>query len=104
MNLDFQIRLILIVSLKIHRYYPTTIPKENINDLFKGKMTFFQTKTVPNFTKRNMKKYAFSFLLFVTSILLVQAEQLYVNSKTGNDSNSGTKEQPLKPLWRRQNV
>ena len=62
-------------------------------------MTFFQTKTVPNFTKkRNMKKYAFSFLLFVTSILLVQAEQLYVNSKTGNDSNSGTKVQPLKTI------
>ncbi|STC97410.1 DUF1565 domain-containing protein [Elizabethkingia anophelis] len=38
------------------------------------------------------------FLLFVTSILLVQAEQLYVNSKTGNDSNSGTKVQPLKTI------
>lgn len=45
-----------------------------------------------------MKKYTFSFLLFIMSVLLVQAEQLYVNSKTGNDSNSGTKVQPLKTI------
>nr|WP_305049662.1 DUF1565 domain-containing protein [Elizabethkingia bruuniana] len=45
-----------------------------------------------------MKKYAFSFLLFVMSIALVHAEQLYVNPKTGNDGNSGTKSQPLKTI------
>ncbi|NIF04567.1 hypothetical protein F3J23_03860 [Chryseobacterium sp. Tr-659] len=45
-----------------------------------------------------MIKYTFSFLLFMMSILFVQAEQLYVNSQTGKDTNSGTKAEPLKTI------
>ncbi|MEE1946073.1 hypothetical protein VRU48_13205 [Pedobacter sp. KR3-3] len=45
-----------------------------------------------------MIKYTLSFLLFTLSVLLVQAEQLYVNPQTGNDANSGTKTSPLKTL------
>lgn len=55
--------------------------------------------TVPNFTKkRNMIKYTFSLLFFMIGVLLVQAEQLYVNPRTGNDTYSGTKVQPLKTI------
>jgi len=62
-------------------------------------MTFLQYKIVPNFTKkRNMKKYILSFLLFIISVAIVQAEQLYVNPRTGNDTSSGIKEQPLKTI------
>ena len=32
------------------------------------------------------------------TVVLVQAEQLYVNPKTGNDANSGGKSQPLKTI------
>ncbi|SDJ18030.1 hypothetical protein [Chryseobacterium jejuense] len=45
-----------------------------------------------------MIKHTFSFLLLLLGIALGQAEQLYVNPKTGNDTNSGTKTQPLKTL------
>ncbi|MGE8552323.1 MAG: hypothetical protein ACN6OB_00115 [Chryseobacterium jejuense] len=45
-----------------------------------------------------MIKHTFSFLLLILGIALGQAEQLYVNPKTGNDANSGTKTQPLKTL------
>lgn len=45
-----------------------------------------------------MMKFTFSLLLFAMSILLVQAEQLYVNPQTGNDTNSGIKTLPLKTL------
>ncbi len=45
-----------------------------------------------------MIKYTFSLLLFIMSVLVVQAEQLYVNPQTGNDSNSGIKTQPLKTI------
>lgn len=45
-----------------------------------------------------MTKYILRFLLFVMSVSLVQAEQLYVNPRTGNDANSGIKEQPLKTI------
>lgn len=45
-----------------------------------------------------MIKYTFSLLLFVMSVLFVQAEQLYVNPQTGNDANSGLKTHPLKTL------
>lgn len=45
-----------------------------------------------------MTKYTFSFLLFMLGMSLIEAEQLYINSRTGNDANSGMKEQPLKTL------
>ncbi|WP_045499547.1 hypothetical protein [Chryseobacterium sp. StRB126] len=45
-----------------------------------------------------MTKHAFSFLLLMLGISLVQAEQLYVNPQTGNDTYSGTKTHPLKTL------
>lgn len=62
-------------------------------------MTFLEVHLVPNFTKkRNMKKYSFSFLLFVMGIVFIQAEQLYINPKTGNDNNPGTKTRPLKTI------
>lgn len=45
-----------------------------------------------------MIKYTFSLLFFMIGVLLVQAEQLYVNPRTGNDTYSGTKVQPLKTI------
>lgn len=45
-----------------------------------------------------MIKNMLSLLLFTMSALLVQAENLYVNSRTGNDTNSGAKSHPLKTL------
>nr|WP_315034720.1 hypothetical protein [uncultured Chryseobacterium sp.] len=45
-----------------------------------------------------MKKYILGFLLFTMNLLLIQAEQLYVNPHTGNDANSGIKAHPLKTL------
>lgn len=45
-----------------------------------------------------MIKYTFSLLLFMLNLLLIQAEQLYVNPQAGNDVNSGTKAQPLKTI------
>lgn len=45
-----------------------------------------------------MIKYTFSLLLFIMSVLFVQAEQLYVNPQTGNDTNSGIKAHPLKTI------
>lgn len=45
-----------------------------------------------------MIKYALTFLWFAMSVLLVKAEELYVNPQTGNDANSGMKTQPLKTL------
>lgn len=38
------------------------------------------------------------FLCLVMSLIRVQAEELYVNPRTGNDIHSGTKTQPLKTL------
>lgn len=46
-----------------------------------------------------MIKYTFSLLLFFVSVLVAQAEQLYVNPRTGNDANSGIKTQPLKTVF-----
>ncbi|MBO9673246.1 MAG: hypothetical protein J7577_07365 [Sphingobacteriaceae bacterium] len=46
-----------------------------------------------------MVKYTLTLLLFIMSILLVQAEDLYVNPKTGDDGNAGTKTHPLKTLF-----
>lgn len=45
-----------------------------------------------------MIKYTFSFLLFISNIFLLKAEQLYINPYTGNDANNGTKLQPLKTI------
>lgn len=45
-----------------------------------------------------MVKYTFSLLLFFISVLLIQAEQLYINPQTGSDTNSGEKTRPLKTL------
>lgn len=45
-----------------------------------------------------MIKYTLSLLLFAMSVLLAQAEQLYVNPQAGNDANSGIKTSPLKTL------
>jgi len=45
-----------------------------------------------------MIKCTFSLLLFITSVMFVQAEQLYVNPQTGNDTNSGIKTRPLKTI------
>lgn len=45
-----------------------------------------------------MIKYTLSLLLFAMSVMLAQAEQLYVNPQTGNDANSGAKTAPLKTL------
>jgi hypothetical protein len=49
--------------------------------------------------KRNMtKSTALGFLFFIMNLLWVQAEELYVNPRTGNDVHSGMKAQPLKTL------
>ena len=40
----------------------------------------------------------FFFLLSAMSFLMASAEEIYVNSKTGNDVNIGTKHQPLKTI------
>ncbi len=63
-------------------------------------MTFLQDMDVPNFTeKRNMtKSTALGFLFFIMNLLWVQAEEFYVNPRTGNDTYSGVKAQPLKTL------
>ncbi|MBB6238983.1 hypothetical protein HDC90_003630 [Pedobacter sp. AK013] len=45
-----------------------------------------------------MIKYTFSLLLFIISVLVAQAEQLYVNPQAGNDTNSGIKTHPLKTI------
>ncbi|WP_264530554.1 hypothetical protein [Flavobacterium sp. N502540] len=45
-----------------------------------------------------MIKFALKFLLLVMSVSSLQAEQLYVNPKTGHDTNSGLRTQPLKTL------
>lgn len=45
-----------------------------------------------------IKSATLSLLLFIMNLLLVKAEQLYVNPITGNDMNSGVKTQPLKSL------
>ena len=45
-----------------------------------------------------MIKYTFNLLLFIMSVLVAQAEQLYVNPQTGNDTNSGIKTRPLKTI------
>src|SRR5882724_6896729 len=44
-----------------------------------------------------LKKY-FSAIFFSLLALLSSAEQLYINARTGNDANPGTKSQPLKTL------
>lgn len=44
------------------------------------------------------KSTALGFLFFIMNLLLVQAEELYVNPRTGNDVHSGMKAQPLKTL------
>ena len=45
-----------------------------------------------------MIKKFFSTLLLAMMVLMSSAEQLYVNVRTGNDTNPGTKSQPLKTL------
>ncbi|WP_185113271.1 hypothetical protein [Chryseobacterium kwangjuense] len=45
-----------------------------------------------------MIKFTFGFLLLMMNVLIVRAEQLYVNPQAGGDTNSGTKEQPLKTI------
>ena len=45
-----------------------------------------------------MVKKLFFTLLLVMSALILPAEQLYINFKTGSDTNPGTKTQPLKTL------
>ncbi|WP_294296906.1 hypothetical protein [uncultured Chryseobacterium sp.] len=45
-----------------------------------------------------IKSTTFSLLFFFTNLLWLKAEQLYINCKTGNDSYSGTKTQPLRTL------
>ena len=45
-----------------------------------------------------MIKFTLKFLLLVMSVSSLQAEQLYVNPKTGHDTNSGLKTHPLKTL------
>ena len=44
-----------------------------------------------------IKKY-FSALLLIIMVKMSYAEQLYLNARTGNDRNPGTKSQPLKTL------
>src|SRR6516225_8420237 len=45
-----------------------------------------------------MLKNLFFLQLTVLSFLLVSAEDIYVNPKSGNDLNTGTKLQPLKSI------
>ena len=45
-----------------------------------------------------MVKESILLLLLVTTVLMAPAEQLYVSAKTGADTNSGTKAQPLKTI------
>ena len=45
-----------------------------------------------------MIKEFFSAFLLAMMTLIASAQQLYINIKTGNDANSGTKSQPLKTL------
>lgn len=45
-----------------------------------------------------MKSPALCILLILLNLLWVKAEQLNVNPKTGNDTNTGSKAQPLKTL------
>ena len=45
-----------------------------------------------------MVKKTILFLLLIITVLMVQAEQLYVNARIGDDKNPGTKEQPLKTI------
>lgn len=60
-------------------------------------MTFLQDMNGTIFTeKSNMIKSAtFSLLFFVMELLWIKTEQLYVDPRTGNDTNSGIKSQPL---------
>jgi len=45
-----------------------------------------------------MVKKIFFFLLLAMSFLIASAEEIYINAKTGNDINTGTKGQPLKTI------
>lgn len=45
-----------------------------------------------------MVKKIFFYLFSAVSFLMASAEEIYVNAKTGNDINSGTKLQPLKTI------
>ncbi|HTQ64075.1 MAG TPA: hypothetical protein VMI12_04720 [Puia sp.] len=45
-----------------------------------------------------MIKSVFLFLLSSISFLDLPAEEIYINAKTGNDMNTGTKQQPLKTI------
>jgi hypothetical protein len=45
-----------------------------------------------------MVKKIFFFLLSAMSFLIASAEEIYINAKTGNDINIGTKLQPLKTI------
>ena len=45
-----------------------------------------------------MIKEFFSALLLAIMTMMASAQQLYVNIKTGNDANPGTRSQPLKTL------
>jgi hypothetical protein len=44
------------------------------------------------------KSAALGFLFLIMNVFWIKADQLYVNPRTGNDTNSGTKIQPLKNL------
>jgi hypothetical protein len=45
-----------------------------------------------------MAKQLFLLLVLSISFLIAPAEELYVNTKTGNDKNTGTQSQPLKTI------
>src|SRR5258706_6672039 len=46
-----------------------------------------------------MVKKSFVLLLTVITTLTASAEELYINVKTGNDANPGSKLHPLKTIW-----
>ncbi|MCD9856790.1 hypothetical protein LUD75_18850 [Epilithonimonas sp. JDS] len=45
-----------------------------------------------------IKSATLGLLFFFMNLLWIKAEQLYVDPRIGNDTNSGTKTQPLKNL------
>lgn len=84
-------------------------PVEFVLGTLKKKGTFQTRHCIPfnrpsntgssNFKKTNMiKSTALVLLFFLMGMPSIQAEQLYVNPKTGNDTNPGNRTQPLKNL------